>query len=105
MKAAIIAGRLKVKGEKLDTIMDQGFYTATKAQEAGLIDEIAYMPDVENQLTAQGFTAPGWKIAAHEYSRTRFYDDTWGNKPTIAVLVLGLNFVGDGLRDRMSPRG
>lgn len=88
MKAAVIAGRLKVKGEKLDSIMDQGFYTATKAQEAGLIDEIAYMPDVENQLTAQAFTAPGWKIAAHEYARTRFYDDTWGTKPTIAVLVL-----------------
>lgn len=88
MKAAIVAGRLRVKGEKLDAIMDQGFFTATRAHEAGLIDEVAYMPDVENQLTAQGFTAPGWKIAAGDYAHTRFYDETWGTKPTIAVLVL-----------------
>lgn len=88
LKAAILAGRLKVKGENLDGIMDRGFYSATKGLEAGLIDEVAYFPDVEDQLTAQGFSAPGWKVTAAEYSKTRFYDDSWGTKPSIAVLVL-----------------
>ncbi len=88
MKAAIIAGRLRVKDVNLDAIMDKGLYTATRAQEAGLIDETAYLSDVENQLTAQGISAAPWRIAAADYSKTRFYDDTWGTKPTIAVLVL-----------------
>jgi protease IV len=88
IKSAIVAGRIRVKGENLDGIMDKGFYSATKAQEAGLIDEVAYMSEVENQLTAQMVTATGWKIGAAEYSKTRFFDDTWGTKPTIAVLVL-----------------
>lgn len=88
LKAAILAGRLKVKGENLDGILDKGFYSATKAYEAGLIDEVAYLSDVENQLTAKNLTAPGWKIGAADYFKTRFYDDAWGTKPTIAVLVL-----------------
>ncbi|MBN8220529.1 MAG: signal peptide peptidase SppA [Spirochaetes bacterium] len=87
-KAAILAGRLKVKGENLDGLLDKGFYSATKAYEAGLIDEVAYFSDVENQLTAQNLTAAGWKIGAADYFKTRFYDDTWGTKPAIAVLVL-----------------
>jgi protease-4 len=88
MKAAISAGRLQIKEEKLDELMDKGFFSATKAQEAGLIDEVAYMSEVENQLTAQGFSAPGWRVSVQDYAQTRFYDDTWGTKPTIAVLVL-----------------
>ncbi len=88
MKAAITAGRLRVREEKVDEIMDRGLFSATKAQEAGLIDEVAYMTDVENQLTAQGFSAPGWRVSVQDYAQTRFYDDTWGTKPAIAVLVL-----------------
>lgn len=87
-KAAILAGRLKVKGENLDGVLDKGFYSATKAYETGLIDEVAYFSDVENQLTAQNLTAAGWRIGAADYFKTRFYDDTWGTKPAIAVLVL-----------------
>jgi len=87
-QSAVLAGRLRVKKEKLDSIMDKGFYSATKAEEAGLIDEVAYMPDVENQLTAHTLTAPGWKVAVADYAKTRFYDDAWGTKPSIAVLVL-----------------
>ncbi|MBL8033350.1 MAG: signal peptide peptidase SppA [Leptospiraceae bacterium] len=101
LKAAILAGRLRVKGENIDGLMDRGFYTATKAQEAGLIDEIAYLPDVENQLTAKSFTAPDWKISAVEYSHTRFYDETWGTKPTIAVLVLA----GEIMSGKSRPEG
>lgn len=88
LKAAILAGRLKVKGENLEGVLDKGFYSANKAHEAGLIDEVAYLSDVENQLTAQNLTAAGWRIGAADYFKTRFYDDTWGTKPTIAVLVL-----------------
>ncbi|AFM14788.1 signal peptide peptidase SppA [Turneriella parva] len=88
MKAAILAGRLRVKDVNLDGIMDKGFYSATRAQEVGLIDETAYMTDVENQLTAQGISAMPWRIPAAEYAKTRFYDDTWGTKPAIAVVVL-----------------
>lgn len=88
MKAAILAGRLRVKEINIDGIMDKGFYSATRAQEVGLIDETAYMSDVENQLTAQGISAMPWRVSAAEYSKTRFYDDTWGTKPAIAVVVL-----------------
>lgn len=88
LKAAISAGRLALKDQDLDKLMDKGFYSATKAQEAGLIDEVAYMTEVENQLTAQMLPAPAWRIAAQDYAQTRFFDDTWGTKPTIAVLIL-----------------
>jgi protease-4 len=88
MKAAILAGRLRVKDVNLDGIMDKGFYSATRAQEVGLIDETAYLSDVENQLTAQGISAMPWRVSAADYSKTRFYDDTWGTKPAIAVVVL-----------------
>lgn len=88
MKAAISAGRLRVKDERVDEVMDKGFFSATRAQQAGLIDEVAYMGDVENQLTAHGLSAPAWRVSARDYAQTRFYDDTWGIKPSIAVLVL-----------------
>ncbi|MBS0619101.1 MAG: signal peptide peptidase SppA [Spirochaetes bacterium] len=88
LRAAIMASRLKVKGEHLDALMNTGFYSATKARDVGLIDDVSYMPEVENKLTAQGFTTSSWKVAAADYAHTRFYDEMWGTKPVIAVLVL-----------------
>lgn len=88
MKQSILKSRLTLGENQFDALMDQGFFTARKALEKGLIDEVAYSGDVENQLTAQGFSAPGWRIRVSEYAETRFYDDTWGVKPTIAILIL-----------------
>ena len=101
LKAAIIAGRLRVKEEKIDELMDKGFFSATRAQEAGLIDEVAYMSEVENQLTAHGFSAPNWRVSAQDYAQTRFYDDTWGTKPSVAVLVLA----GEIMSGQSRPEG
>lgn len=106
IKSAVITGRLRVKEEKIDSLFERGFYSATNASKVGLIDEVAYMPDVEEQLTAKATLAPEWKIPASKYAKTLFYDDTWGEKPSIAVLVLsGEIMSGTSKSDGLFSRG
>ncbi|HRP68068.1 MAG TPA: signal peptide peptidase SppA [Turneriella sp.] len=106
LKAAILQARLKIKGENLDSLFDRGYYSATRAIGAGLIDEVAYMSDVEEQLTAKTTTAPQWRVNAAEYAKTRFYDETWGEKPSIAVLVLSGEIIsGTSRSDGLFTRG
>ena len=88
LKSAILKSRPALKTETLEALMDRGLFTAKTAKENGLIDEIAYFNEVEDQLTAQGYSSLGWRNLAADYSKTRFYDDSWSEKPIIAVVVL-----------------
>ncbi|MCS6972490.1 MAG: signal peptide peptidase SppA [Leptospiraceae bacterium] len=98
IRAAIAASRTQIKEGELNTLFDKGIFTASKAQAVGLIDEIAYFTDVEEQLTARSLPVPHWLVSAQEYAQTRFFDDSWGKKPTIAVLVLAGEIVSGSSR-------
>ena len=52
----------------------------------------------------------GHELASHGYEHHRASEQKFGPfladiRLAMAVLVLGLNFLGDGLRDRIDPRG
>jgi protease-4 len=79
----LAAGRKKTEEEMLKLINEQAIFTAAKAREAGLIDEILYYDEVEERLERE----QGRNVYIVEKYLDRSYRQyDWKRVPTIAVV-------------------
>jgi len=89
LKRGILTRRRNITEKKLDAIMQEGGYlSARQAKEAGLIDEVLYMSDLQKSMWKKREVSFDWSVNIASYLKTKFYDDQWGTKPTIAILTL-----------------
>jgi len=88
LKRAILTKRPNLTEEKLDELMNKGLFSADVALQQNLIEEIGYYDEFVKKINISRITSYGWEIDLNSYLKTKIYDDTWGLKPAIAVLVL-----------------
>lgn len=80
-----IANGLDNSKEKIKELIDMGPYTAKEAEKAGLVDNLIYADQVEEELKK----LIGKKttiISGKDYGKLRYYNYDWGTKPKIAVI-------------------
>lgn len=74
---------------EVNALLNHGLYSARAAYNKGLIDEVSYFSDFEEQVVnSLLLRKDNWRLPLASYLRERFYDDTWSQKPVVAILVL-----------------
>lgn len=84
----IKAGRRNLSIEQIQELLNHGYFTPNEAREEGLIDEVQYFTDLEYSLDENRLSPLGWSVDLSHYLKTNIYDDSWGPKPTVALLSL-----------------
>lgn len=87
IKESIFTAR-KLKEKDLNEQFEKGLFMAHEAKSSGLIDEIAYFSDVEKEFSDSLVRKFSWKVDVESYVRYQIYDDSWGLKKRIAVIVV-----------------
>ena len=102
LKRAIAHGRRKhdIKAENLDTILNEGFFSAQKAKDKGLIDKVEYFENMKDSILSEKVSEFGWQVKLTDYVKTQFYDDTWGPRPALAVVVMEGDIISGTSRDK-----
>jgi len=85
--SAIAKGR-RIDESKWSNIRKAGILTATQARNAGLIDHVEYEDELKERLRPELIRDSFYFVDMEQYSRTAIYDDQWGIKPAIALLIL-----------------
>ncbi len=88
IKEAILKGRENLTEADLERLLSRGIFSAQKARESGLIDRVEYAEDFEEEIASHSIVTGKWQIELTRYIATKFYDDTWGMKPEIAIVIL-----------------
>ena len=87
MKSTIIKDRNLAESE-IEALLNHGLYTANSAKEKKLIDRVSYYSDFKEALISDQVLPAIWNTDVISYSSSNFYDDTWSDKPVVAVVVL-----------------
>ncbi|MCS6984949.1 MAG: signal peptide peptidase SppA [Leptospiraceae bacterium] len=88
VKKAILDARQGLSEKDLDDLMHRGLFTSQQAKENGFIDEIAYLDEFEEYLSSHARIGGHWQVDLRNYVETLFYDDSWGPKPEVAILII-----------------
>ncbi|MDH4262712.1 MAG: signal peptide peptidase SppA [Spirochaetia bacterium] len=88
LKRGILTRRKEIKADELDKLFDQGFFSVNMAKKAGFIDDVMYFPEIKEKYLKVIPTMTSWKIDLKNYIKTKLYNDSWGQRPAVAVLTL-----------------
>ncbi|RME93165.1 MAG: signal peptide peptidase SppA [Candidatus Hydrogenedentota bacterium] len=88
MKRAILFNRKTLTTEDLQKIQEKALFTASEAEKYHLIDKVQYWEDVKAMALQGKLLDIAWSVDLSTYIKTKFYDDTWGSKPVVAIVVL-----------------
>lgn len=87
-KRAVIEGRDNLDENTIEQLISRGIYTAEKARQKGLIDSVQYRDDVKKELSRNLTASINWNTSLKSYLKESFYEDYWGPRPVLAVVVL-----------------
>ena len=89
IKDTVISARKgKLKAERLNEIINYGFFTPEQAKTIGLIDNVSYINELEERIKKNESLLFLGKTKLDSYIREIHYLDSWGPKPIIAVVVV-----------------
>ena len=92
-RAIRISRHKKIDVAMIDKIIDHGLYNVHEAQLVGLIDREEYSSSLIRRFKAQQGSIFLSEQAIQDYARVTFYDDSWGPKPRIAIVVIEGNIL------------
>ena len=84
----VVTKSRNISRQNLNNIMNKGFFNARGAFQNKLIDKVEYFDDMKDDLLKGNINKIFWSTELRSYIKTKFYDDSWGPKPAIALLVL-----------------
>ncbi len=87
-KAVLISRQKKIDGTMIDKIINHGLYSAREAQLVGLIDREEYVGKLIQRFREKQDSVFLFEKTAQDYISVSFYDDAWGPKPRIAIVVI-----------------
>ncbi len=86
---------LGISKEKVKELIDMGPYTAKEAEKAGLVDDLIYADQVEEELRKL-IGKRTTIISGKDYGKRKSYNYDWGAKPKIAIIyATGLMVPGE----------
>lgn len=92
VSSAIVRGRNQngnnLNREQLSNIHSQALITAENAKDLGLIDYVEYFEDLKEREFDSVVLDNFKYVGLERYAKTTDYDDSWGIKPAIAVVIL-----------------
>ena len=88
IKTAILSDRKKIKKDNIEKYFNTGIFSAKKALEYGFIDNIEYYSDTARKIMGNISSSYRRKISIPDYVSINFYDDRWGVRPIVAIVVI-----------------
>jgi len=88
LKRAIISRRKKIPAGQIEKLFNHGIFTVSRAKEVGLIDDVMYFPEIKEKYLKISSSLISWNIELKNYIKSKIYQDDWGIRPAIALLVL-----------------
>lgn len=84
---SVIAENRRLSLDSIRNLIDSAPLTSLNAADAGLVDSLLYLDEAYDALTGSSASYRSRGMSFYSYYTQPVFDDTWGARPTIAIVI------------------